>query len=98
MASTTAIGDLRERVELQILTTSRDSIGGLVESWSALVTVWARVAPMSAGEQFRRQQMQASAQWRVTIRYRADVTTKMRVVWGSRVFQVRGAPSPDERK
>ena len=96
--ATPSIGDLRERVELQSMSPTRDAIGGEVQGWTTLANVWAQVTPMSAGEQYRRQQMQASAQWKVTIRYRADITSKMRVLWSGRTFQVKGVTSADERK
>lgn len=92
------IGALRERIEIQQVATSRDAIGGEVQTWGPLAGVWARVEPMSSSEQWRRQQMQASAAWKITIRWRADVTTKHRVVWGTRVFLVKGVTNSDERK
>lgn len=95
----TQIGDLRERIELQSDTgLGRDAVGGLVPQWVTLASVWADVAPMSVGEQFRRQQMQANANWKVTIRYRSDLTPKMRVLWQGRTFEVRGSTNPDQRK
>jgi SPP1 family predicted phage head-tail adaptor len=99
MPATVAIGDLRERVFIQRdAGASRDAVGGLVPSWETVANVWARVAPMSTGEQFRRQQMQANANWKVTVRYRNDLSPKMRVVWGSRTFEVKGVTNADERR
>lgn len=97
----TSIGDLHERVELQSNTQAdapRDAVGGNVPNWVAVAVVWARVQPMSVGEQYRRHQMQANANWKVTIRHRADLSPKMRVVWGTRQFEVKGVTNADERK
>jgi SPP1 family predicted phage head-tail adaptor len=98
MPSAPKIGDLRERIALQRESRSRDRAGGFVTSWLTVATVWARVAPVSTGERFMRQQMQASAEWKVTIRYRSDLSPKMRVVWNGRTFEIRGMPNPDERR
>ena len=35
---------------------------------------------------------------RITIRYRTDITPKMRVVWGSRIMNIREVINPDEHK
>lgn len=91
-------GELRERVTLQMAQRARDAVGGFSEQWLPQAEVWARVQPMGAGERFWRQQIEAKADWRVSIRYRSDVTTKLRVRWGNRLFQIRGVTNPDERK
>lgn len=99
MATTApAIGDLRERVMIQRTTNTRDSVGGIIQSWATVATVWASVEPMSAGEQFRRQQVQAKADWRVTIRYRNDILPADRITWRERVFQVRGLTADERRR
>jgi SPP1 family predicted phage head-tail adaptor len=91
-------GDLRERVSIQQVSTTRDAMGGEIQSWANLGTFWAQVAPMSAGEQYRRQQVQSSANWKITIRYNAEVTPQMRVRWQGHVFLVKGITNPDARK
>jgi SPP1 family predicted phage head-tail adaptor len=99
------IGEFRDRIRIdQDNSTTVNAIGDAVANWTALATgtedglLWANVQPMSAGEQWRRLQMNASANWKVTIRYRGDVTTKMRVVFGARTFEVRGVTNPDMKR
>ncbi len=91
------IGQLRERVELQELTTTRDSIGGIIETWTTTDTLWAKVEPMSAGEQYRRQQIQAGADWKITTRYRRDIspTPQMRFRWQGHTFEIKGVTNAD---
>lgn len=98
MAECYCAGDLRERVTITLPIDGRDSVGGLVRSWSPLATVWARVKPMSEREQWHREQIQSTAQWAITIRYRDDVTTKQRVSWRGRRFEVVGVQNADERR
>ena len=89
------LGELRERVAVQRRTNTRDSIGGLVESWATLSTVWASVAPKSAGEQYRREQIQASADWTVTVRYDTRFLPTDRISWRGRTFQIVAVENPD---
>jgi SPP1 family predicted phage head-tail adaptor len=101
MPSAPKIGDLRERIALQRESRSRDRAGGFVTSWLTVATVWARVSPMSTGERFMRSQMQAAASWRVTIRYRDDLSLSpsgFRVAWRGRAFDVRGIENGDEQQ
>ena len=91
-------GDLRERVQVQRVTNTRDSMGGIIESWSTIATLYAMVEPMRAGEQFRRQQIQADADWKVSIRYRGDIHPADRLVWRTRTMQVVGMTNDDMRR
>lgn len=93
-----AAGKLRERVTIEQVATARDAVGGNVESWTSLATVYARVEPMGVRESYQRHVMNAQASWKVTIRHRADVTAKMRVRWGDRAFEVKGITNADERR
>ncbi len=97
-AKAVSIGDMRERVQLLQASDTRDAICGLVRVWSTIATVWARVEEMSAGEQYRNQQINSSAQWAVTIRFRADVSVNQRIEWRGRTFEIAGRPNPDERR
>lgn len=101
----TTAGQLRDRIRIeQDNGGSRNAIGGIVPGWTTLNVgtednmLWALVEPMSQGEQWRRHQMNASANWKITIRFRADITTKMRAVFGDRTFEIRGLANPDRMK
>ena len=91
-------GSLRHRVVIQSATRGRDAVGGQVDTWGTHATVWASIEPMGTGEQWRRHQMEARADFRVGIRYLATVTTKMRVTYDGRTFEIRGIKDPDMRK
>lgn len=78
-------GKLDQRVTLQESTPTTDGFGQDVPAWSDVATVWARVEPLRGREFFQAGQMQASADVRITIRYRAGLNERMRVMW-------RGAP------
>lgn len=82
-------GDLDQRIELQRLTRTADGGGGYSETWTTYDTVWAKVEPLSGRERYHAQQTQASANYRVTIRYRDDVSPADRILWRGRVMNIR---------
>ena len=97
-------GTLRERVTIQAATVSQDSYGEPIETWANLATnptVWASVGSRASGERFISggEQIQATVSHTVTIRYRTDVTVKMRLQWRtSRYLYVENVVDPDGRK
>jgi SPP1 family predicted phage head-tail adaptor len=52
--------------------------------------VWARIRPLDTSERFESQQIQSSTTHQIDIRYRSDVKTDMRIVFGSRTFYIEG--------
>ena len=96
------IGDLRERVVIQQNTTTTDTQGGRASAWGTLATVWAAVVPMRASEALvLREAMGSQGAYDVTMRYRTDVTPKMRLSWtpyngSAKTLEIHGVqPSPD---
>ena len=79
------IGRLDRRIDIQQdNASSADSYGQIVPSWGALDTVWAQVTPGgSAGrggqEDHEGNQDHATLTTEFRIRYRTDVTEKMRI-------------------
>lgn len=91
-------GELRERITVQRVSTTRDDMGGLIETWADLATLWARVEQASSGEQFRRQQAGATAAWTVTVRWRGDLRPADRISWRGRSFEIVALENPDLRR
>ncbi len=81
-------GTLRHRVALQTSTDSRDAIGGVSEAWATTYTLWAAVEPLRGREYFDAATVQSAVDTRIRIRYHADLDTKMRVLWGTRIYDV----------
>lgn len=97
MAKTTGqIGKLRHRVMIQQNSPSVDSFGELTESWSALASnVPAKVESLTGRELIQGEQQEGVVTHMVTIRYRSDVTSQMRVVHNSKNFNIESALDPD---
>lgn len=91
------IGKLRHRVTIQSESTTADGGGGFTLAWTDVTTVWAAVEPLKGAERLRGQQLEAAVTHKITIRHRSDVTTKQRLKFGTRLFNVRAVINPDER-
>ena len=92
------IGKLRHMITIQEYTATRDSFGAEVEGWSDKVSVFASVTPMSGKEYFTSQQLNAEVTTKITIRYLAGITPKMRVMFGNRIFEILSVLNFEERK
>jgi SPP1 family predicted phage head-tail adaptor len=94
-------GNLRHRVAIQEQTEIPDGMGGSSITWSAktgLGSVPAAIWPLSSKEQLDAMKLESLATNRIRIRYRPGITSKNRIVFGSRVFNILGAPiNLDER-
>jgi len=97
-------GTLRERVTIQAATVSQDAYGEPIATWANLATnptVWASVGSRAGGERFISggEQIMANVSHTVRLRYRTDVTVKMRLQWRtSRYLYVENVVDPDGRK
>ena len=81
-------GRLRHRIVIQTMTDSVGSQGGLTEVPSTFAQVPADIIPLTGSEAFRSQQVFPEATHRIELRYLAGVTPKMRVAYGTRIFDI----------
>ena len=75
-------GQLRHRITIQERSGS---------TWSHFIDVWAAKEMVNDREQFEQanQLMHDSNMIRFRVRYRRDITDKMRVVWDDRAFDIQ---------
>lgn len=92
-------GKLRHRITIQQQQEStKDSYGALVESWlDVAASIWASVEPLSGREFYAAQQVNSETTTRITIRYRSGVISKMRAVYGERIYDILSVIDPEER-
>lgn len=88
-------GRLRQRVTLRTFTESQDGFGELIKTWADLATVWAAVLPLRGREYMDSRELQVELSVRILIRYRADVTSLMRVVHGVHTYEIVSPPIAD---
>jgi len=92
-------GQLNERVTFQSVSRTKGDMGGQVETWADHATVWANVRQPSSRELVAAAQMQSTMDHVITVRYRTDITSDMRVMWRGRALEIVGDPyDPDGRR
>ena len=91
------VGTLRHKVVIQQNTPTRDSYGAEVDNWIDYATVWASIEPARGREFWESQQVNAEITGKITIRYLAGITPKMRVKHGDRIFHIISVINTEER-
>jgi SPP1 family predicted phage head-tail adaptor len=92
------IGDLRTRLTLEAPSRTSDGGGGASVTWGTVATVWASVRPTGGGEGYALDRVAGRVTHEIVLRYRAGVTPEMRLRDGTRVFEIRAAFGPDQRR
>ncbi|MCP5004525.1 MAG: phage head closure protein [Planctomycetes bacterium] len=90
-------GQLRHEIIIQSAATAPNSYGEGIETWSTFATVRASIIPISGKEYFSANQEQSSVSHKVSMRYLSGVNTKMRVLFGDRVYNVKSVINFQER-
>jgi SPP1 family predicted phage head-tail adaptor len=81
-------GDFDRLVTLQQKTQTRDANGGFVDTWGTLAEVFASVDDLAGREFWESRATNARTTTRITIRYRDDVTSALRVVVDGVTYEV----------
>ena len=81
-------GRLRHRLAIRQPTISRNEVGEEIITWATLATVWGRIEALRGEEQLQAKQLTAEIVARATLRYRADVSTDMRIQYDSSEYDI----------
>lgn len=92
------IGDFRHRITFQEEVKTPDGYKGHASQWKDMVTVWGSIEPISGREYFYAQQITAEVTHRINVRYRTDITTKMRAKFEERIFELTAIFDLKERR
>lgn len=87
---------LRHRVTLQERSRTPDGQGGFTEAWADVADLWAEIKPQKSYERFQAMQTQSPTTHKITVRYRSGVTTRHRLLYRGRVFDIKGVVNPEE--
>jgi SPP1 family predicted phage head-tail adaptor len=90
-------GRLRHRVVVEQVTRTGDAMGQAVETWTTFTTVWADVQPLRGRELFAAQAANSEATTKVYMRYRAGISPKWRLKFGTQVYQILEIIDPGMR-
>lgn len=92
------VGAMRERVDIYSQSQTINNAGEIATSWAIVATTWGRMEPLSANQIVLANRDDAQRIYKLTIRYRTDITTNSRVIWRSRKFDVEGILDPTEQR
>jgi SPP1 family predicted phage head-tail adaptor len=89
-------GKLRHRVTIQQPVRSQSpTTGSVIDTWQTIAEVWAEISPSSAREFTAAMAVQSEITTRITIRHRADVTSKHRILHRGKTYNIEGVlPDP----
>ena len=82
------IGRLDRRIVIEVNTPTRSPSGEKVDSWATLATVWAEVRPLRGKEFFDAAAVQSEIDTKFRIRFRSDLTTKMRINYDGNLYDI----------
>ncbi len=82
------IGDLRHHFRLEAPVDLSDGAGGRQRTWQDVGPVWGAVTPISGREVRRYDRLGSEITHSIVVRYRTDINAAMRLVSGSRTFQI----------
>lgn len=90
----TQAGSLRERITIQQDVGIEDTSGERSHSWQDFHSCWAAVQDLSGREYFEANQSQSEISTQVRIRHKAGIRPQMRILWGSRIFEIVSVANP----
>ncbi len=90
-------GKMRNRITFEQPVQTQDAAGGLTTIWTAAFTVWAEVKYLDGREYWQAQQANSEAEGRITMRYRADVTPDMRIIYGTQTLHILAPFAADNK-
>lgn len=86
-------GRLQQKVSIQQRTAGVSAHGQALQQWADVATgLWAEILPIRGRELFAAGQEQGLADVRITLRWRAGVTSAMRILHGSTPYEIVGEP------
>lgn len=92
-----SINGLRHRITLQNRSTVKDGFGQELTQWVDVATCFAQIEPVSGASQTAGEAVSAPVKYVIFIRYRAGVSARMRVLYGSRRLEIDSVMNVDER-
>jgi SPP1 family predicted phage head-tail adaptor len=82
------LGKLRHRITIEQVAESQDTDGSVIETWSSFASAQGSIKPVSGREYFDAQTTQADVTHRIYLRYITGITSKMRIKYNQRIFDI----------
>ncbi len=83
-------GKLDRFITIEQPTESITAQGEVTQAWATLASVWAQYQPLNSTERFAGDAARGVFSAKFNIRYRSDVTEKMRIYFNARRYRILG--------
>ena len=93
-------GRMRHVVCIQTPIEVPNEFGEPVKQWKEILKTWAGIEPLKGNEKFSAMQVQSEVDSRIVIRWSScadQITTKERVVFGKKIYDIKDILNIDER-
>ena len=90
-------GKLRHLITIESYSMTQGAYGEPIATWSTFSTAWASITPGSGKEFFASKMRNPEISHSITIRYLSGLTSKMRVNFNGRYFDILDVLNVDER-
>ncbi|MDD3029974.1 MAG: phage head closure protein [Alphaproteobacteria bacterium] len=93
------LGAMRCRIAFQQETQTDDGAGGYACAWETVAQAWASVEPLTGREVYAANRLEGHVSHKITTPWRSDITptTAMRILYGTRTFNIHAAMNEGER-
>lgn len=81
-------GKLKNRVVIQQQSATQDAVGQPMSTWSTYATVWANILHQKGAESIKADAMTSTLRASIRVRYKAGITSAMRVTHGAVVYNI----------
>lgn len=90
-------GRLNKRVIIQELVSTPTAYGELNEQWVLFDNAWAAVVPLAGRKYYDAQQANSEITTEIRIRYRENLSTRMRVLSGNEIYDIKSIINPNTK-
>lgn len=91
-------GALNKHITFMKFGTTTDDMGQDKGVWQVYRSVWATVKPYKSSEYNFMSKLKPEVSHRIYVRYRADITADMRILYHGRIFEIAGPPIDIDEK
>lgn len=85
------------KIIIQQVTQTDNNSGGWTGSWATFHEDYAKIRPFGMSERAQAATIDSKATHGISMRYHAGVTAKMRILFGTRIFEIEGVVNIEER-
>lgn len=91
-------GRLKNRIVIQQQSATQDEVGQPVNTWTTYITVWGNILHQKGIEAIKADHVISTLRASIRVRYKAGITTSMRVSYASKIYQILSIVPDAENK